>query len=96
MRFLFFAVLLSAFTSLSLAGEEKVALKPEAGARKLYLTKCSKCHKLYDPAKYTDQQWQAWMDKMSHKAKLSSEQKELITNYVADNLRRGSSSTASH
>ena len=39
-------------------------------ARKLYVAKCAKCHKFYDPAKYSDEEWQIWMTKMSKKAKL--------------------------
>ena len=39
-------------------------------ARKIYLGKCAKCHKLHDPAKYTDEKWDEWMGKMTKKSKL--------------------------
>src|SRR6185295_4418538 len=54
-----------------------------AATRKLYVAKCARCHKLYDPAKYSDAAWREWMDKMSRKAKLKPEQKELLWDYTA-------------
>jgi mono/diheme cytochrome c family protein len=59
-----------------------------AAARRLYITKCAKCHKLYNPAKYSDDEWGLWMKKMSRKARLSPEQRDLLERYIADNLRR--------
>src|SRR6266545_1851261 len=41
---------------------------------KLYVAKCAKCHKFYDPAKYSEADWKMWMKKMSKKAKLKPEQ----------------------
>ena len=52
-------------------------------ARKIYVGKCAKCHKLYDPAKYTDEQWAEWMGKMAKKSKLKPEQVELLARYIA-------------
>jgi len=52
-------------------------------ARKLYLGKCAKCHKLHDPAKYTDEKWDEWMGKMTKKSKLKPEQAELLARYIA-------------
>src|SRR5258706_16126217 len=56
-------------------------LSPEAAAsaRTLYVAKCAKCHKFYDPAKYNDLQWHTWMTKMSRKAKLKPNETELVT-----------------
>jgi hypothetical protein len=51
-------------------------------ARKLYLSKCAKCHKLYDPACYDAPGWQSWMAKMTKKARLNAEQADLISRYV--------------
>ncbi len=62
-------------------------ISSDALGRKLYVGKCAKCHKLYDPAKYSDQQWQVWMDKMSRKAKLQPEQTELLSRYTEGSLR---------
>ncbi len=55
-------------------------------AKGLYLTKCAKCHKLYDPKLYSDEQWDDWMKKMKKKARLSDEQHALIRQYL-DSLR---------
>jgi mono/diheme cytochrome c family protein len=58
-----------------------------AAGQKIYVAKCAKCHKLYDPAKYSDADWQIWMAKMSKKAKLKPEQVEVLSRYIAENLR---------
>ena len=52
-------------------------------ARKLYVGKCAKCHKLYKPAQYTDAKWDEWMGKMTKKAKLKPEEAELLSRYIA-------------
>jgi hypothetical protein len=57
-------------------------------ASKLYITKCARCHKLYDPSAYTDPTWQSWMAKMGRKAKLQPEQTELLSRYIEVALRR--------
>lgn len=51
-------------------------------ARQLYTGKCARCHKFYDPARYSDQKWNDWMEKMSRKAKLKPDQKELLSKYL--------------
>jgi mono/diheme cytochrome c family protein len=58
-----------------------------AAARKLYLSKCAKCHKLYDPARYTDAQWELWMGKMTKKARLDDQQRRQLVNYIENNFR---------
>jgi hypothetical protein len=55
-------------------------------ARKLYTSKCARCHKLYDPANYSDSEWRTWMDKMNRKAKLKPDQVELLLRYL-DGIR---------
>jgi hypothetical protein len=62
-------------------------ISSDVPGRKLYVGKCTRCHKLYVPARYSDEQWQVWMDKMSGKAKLQPDQKELISHYVEEALR---------
>lgn len=54
-----------------------------AAGRKLYVAKCARCHKLYDPNKYSDAEWDKWMAKMTRKAKLKPDQAELVSRYVA-------------
>jgi mono/diheme cytochrome c family protein len=58
-----------------------------AAGQKLYVAKCAKCHKFYDPAKYSEADWQMWMAKMSKKAKLKPQQEEELSRYIAENLR---------
>lgn len=52
-------------------------------ARKIYLGKCAKCHKLYDPAEYEQKDWDEWMVKMNKKSKLKPEQAELLARYIS-------------
>jgi hypothetical protein len=53
-----------------------------ATARKLYVTKCARCHKFYDPANYDDEEWHTWMVKMSKKSRLKPDQEELLSRYL--------------
>ena len=59
-----------------------------AKAKDVYLTKCAKCHKLYEPQSYEDDAWSVWMNKMKKKAHLSEEQYELIRIYT-EKIRKG-------
>ena len=53
-----------------------------AGARRLYLAKCARCHKFYDPAQYNDKEWHSWMAKMSKKTHLTTDQEQLLSRYL--------------
>ena len=53
-----------------------------AAARRLYVAKCARCHKFYDPADYRDAQWHSWMAKMSKKARLKAGQEQLLSRYL--------------
>ncbi len=55
-------------------------------AGRLYLAKCARCHRLYDPAAYGEAEWRAWMARMSRKARLKQDQEELLSRYL-DALR---------
>lgn len=57
-------------------------------AQKIYTTKCAKCHRFYDPARYSDAQWETWMIRMGAKAKLSPEQQEQLARWIEDTLRQ--------
>jgi mono/diheme cytochrome c family protein len=64
---------------------------------KLYVAKCAKCHKFYDPAKYSGADWEMWMTKMSKKAKLKPEQEAELSRYITENLRMpGGTNSVSH
>ena len=84
-NFLFLAI-----TLLGCAGPNKTidgAQNETASARKLYVAKCAKCHKFYDPKKYSDEEWHKWMRKMSKKSKLTPEQEALLSQYIDETYR---------
>ena len=72
-----------------------ISRESTVAARKLYLAKCAHCHKLYNPANYSDAKWHEWMEKMSKKAKLNPEQKDMLSEYL-ETLRTGTNSPAGH
>lgn len=65
----------------SLAGVE---LSPAESrlAKKLYLSKCSKCHEFYNPGDYSEPDWRSWLQKMRKKSKLKPEQFDLLSRYL--------------
>ena len=87
MRWLLHILLLGLSLSRISAGPAADIQSRESVERKLYVTKCAKCHKLYAPNNYSESDWQKWMSKMSRKAKLSPDQRESIERYIVQNLR---------
>lgn len=51
----------------------------------LYTAKCGRCHKLYNPNRGNMTQWTKWINRMAPKAKLTAEEKQLVTDYVSVN-----------
>ena len=51
-------------------------------AANLYVLKCARCHKFYDPADYNDQAWSTWLRKMSKKSRLEPDEENLLTRYL--------------
>ncbi len=51
----------------------------------LFQNKCGKCHKLPNPAKHSKDEWTKILGKMAPKAKLSTEQSDLVYKYVMNN-----------
>jgi mono/diheme cytochrome c family protein len=84
-RWLLACVCLIASVHAAYGGEPKI--DDPAAARKLYLLKCAKCHKLYEPGKYSDSEWTRWMTSMSRKARLTPEQRKAVSQYIDENLR---------
>lgn len=62
--------------------------KELAAARKIYLVKCAKCHRFYEPTDYAEPDWRRWMDSMSRKSKLKPPQEKLLNRYL-DAYRAG-------
>jgi|SRR4051794_22389166 hypothetical protein len=88
------AVCATGVALLTLAGCSSVGLSPSSlpgspdlPGRQVYIAKCARCHKLYDPKRYNDEEWRTWMGKMSRKAKLTPEQEQQVSAYVAEFLR---------
>lgn len=73
--------------SVAVIQSAELSIKEIEAARKIYVAKCAKCHKFYNPAKYSDEEWNKWMIKMSRKAKLKPQQQELLSRYIDQNLR---------
>ena len=63
------------------------ALPEHVAGRRLYVAKCAKCHKLYNPTDYSDHEWKGWFEKMGRKAKLRPVQQDLVAAYVEQTLR---------
>ncbi len=63
---------------------ERAGMRPAeiARAADLYVLKCAKCHKFYDPAVYNDNAWRTWMTKMSKKSRLETDEADLLTRYL--------------
>lgn len=59
-----------------------------AEGKKLYESKCGKCHSLYKPKDYKLRQWKANLDEMMNKAELNKHQYELIFAYLKENCRK--------
>ena len=76
----------AAVLALAIAGARAVDLPPNKRktAEDLYNVKCAKCHKFYEPAAYSEKEWEMWMGKMSRKAKLKPEQEELLRRYLGE------------
>jgi cytochrome c5 len=64
-----------------------VALTPELEAGKnLYDNNCAKCHKLYEPKKFTKEEWGPILVRMGKKAKLDEAQLASVTGYIHSQL----------
>jgi cytochrome c5 len=49
----------------------------------LYVSKCTSCHKAYEPELYTKDEWRKILDEMGSKAKLTKDEKIIILNYLS-------------
>jgi cytochrome c5 len=86
MRWLF---LFAGFLSLTSAvWAEDLTPAEQTRARKLYVSKCAKCHKFYEPRGYTDAEWERWMIAMGKKSRLKQADETLLNRYL-DGYRAG-------
>ena len=66
---------------------KEVVLTPElAEGQNLYANNCAKCHKLYEPKKFTQEEWAPILVRMGKKAHLDTTQMTSITNYINSQL----------
>ena len=70
------------------ASADELTAKELQAARKIYVAKCAKCHRFYEPTNYTEPDWQTWMEKMNKKSKIKGEQAALLNRYL-DAYRAG-------
>ncbi|MBF4516236.1 cytochrome c [Flavobacterium sp. ANB] len=64
-----------------------VELTPElAEGKNLYDNSCARCHKLYDPKKFSQEDWKPILTRMQKKAKLDDTQIASISNYITSQL----------
>ena len=63
-------------------------LTPEelAEGKSLYENSCARCHKLYEPKKFTQEEWKPILVRMQKKAKLDDVNMASITNYIHSQL----------
>jgi mono/diheme cytochrome c family protein len=65
------------------AGTNDLTVDDIAAARKIYVAKCAKCHRFYEPTNYGEADWDRWMEKMATKSKLKEDQAKLLNRYLA-------------
>jgi len=50
----------------------------------IFQSQCCKCHKLPKPTSHTNPEWTKILEKMAPKAKLTTEQSDLVFKYLAN------------
>jgi hypothetical protein len=75
-------ILLSACSGSSNNSSAGTTKFPEG--KDLYVSKCTACHKAYEPELHTKDDWQKILDEMGSKAKLTDNEKQLILNYLSE------------
>jgi hypothetical protein len=88
MRFLPFLMLVVPPAVATVVGTNDLSLKDVASARQIYVAKCAKCHRFYEPMQYSPDDWRLWMRKMVQKSKLNSQKADLLNQYL-DAYRAG-------
>ncbi|MDR7210020.1 cytochrome c [Flavobacterium piscis] len=73
--------------SATVAEGHEAELTPElAESKNLYENSCVRCHKLYEPKKFTQDEWKPILTRMQKKAKLDDVQIASISNYITSQL----------
>ena len=64
---------------------DKLTLELAEG-KNLYDNNCGNCHKLYEPKKFTQEEWKPILTRMQKKAKLDDTQMASISHYITSQL----------
>lgn len=83
-RYLFGGLIIFFLSSCSSSVERRDTKFPVG--QKLYLSKCSSCHRLYDPGEFTPSQWDTILFSMRKKAKTSPEEEAEILKFLKENF----------
>jgi cytochrome c5 len=78
-RLIFAAAVAACDVSATGAAEQPAASPP---GKKLYESKCLRCHKDLDPTIYEDMTWKKWLWKMKDKARLDNEEYGDLSDYL--------------
>lgn len=54
----------------------------------LYANNCASCHQLYAPSKFTEKEWEANLNRMQPKAKITDTEKQLIYQYITSEPKK--------
>lgn len=57
-----------------------------AEGKNLYDNSCAKCHKLYEPKKFSQEEWKPILTRMQKKAHLDDVKMAAISNYITSQL----------
>jgi hypothetical protein len=88
MKVVFQSLFLACVMTVSAAETNVLTSAEITAAREMYAAKCAKCHKFYEPKKYSEEEWQSWMMKMGKKSRLKPDQQTLLGRYL-DSYRAG-------
>lgn len=78
-QLVFMVVVAALCASVAGAAEQAPAAPP---GKKLYESKCLRCHKDLDPTIYEDMTWKRWLWKMKDKARLDNEEYGDLSDYL--------------
>lgn len=70
------------FLALCVSRADELSSKDLGAAKKLYTSKCARCHTFYEPAGHDDREWTVGMGKMRKKARLISDQFDVLLRYT--------------
>ncbi len=61
---------------------------PHVRGKSIYETSCNRCHALYMPTSFGADEWPFFVRKYGRKARLSAEERDLVTTYLQAHARR--------